>query len=181
LLLGLAACARPAGDQSAVHSATASPVDQATEAPSAPPPPVGLGVGNTAPDFELVSLDSTKIRLIDLRGQVVLINFWAVWCPYCLIELPEMQEAYDVYQDRGFIVLAVDVRDSEIEVVEFTRDLGMTFPVLMDRDGKVALRYRVSGLPTSLLLDQDGVILAKRVGPIDVEWITQHLAQAGIG
>ncbi|MBL7201815.1 MAG: redoxin domain-containing protein [Anaerolineae bacterium] len=148
-------------------------------APGAPPP-VGLRVGNTAPDFELEELGGDTIRLHDYRGQVVMLNFWATWCGFCRVELPHMQRAYETYGDRGFTVLAINVREEAGPVRAFVEDMGMTFPVPLDTAGEVLSQYRIRGLPTSVFIDQEGVILAIRVGPVEEEMIETYLAQAGI-
>ena len=144
------------------------------------PPPVGRRVGNTAPDFELEDLGGDTIHLHDYRGQVVMLNFWATWCGFCRVELPHMQRAYETYQDRGFTVLAINVREEAGPVRAFVEDMGMTFPVPLDKAGEVLSQYRIRGLPTSIFIDQEGVILAVRVGPVEEEMIEAYLAQAGI-
>lgn len=142
--------------------------------------PVGLQVGNVAPDFALSNLEGQTVRLSDLRGQAVLVNFWATWCGFCLFELPEMQSAYDAHRDQGFMVWAIDVREEAQAVRTFADDLDLSFPILLDEQGEVTLRYRVRGLPTTLFIDRDGVILGVQIGPVDKEWIEQHLAQVGV-
>jgi peroxiredoxin len=143
-------------------------------------PAVGVAVGDQAPELALQDLAGETVRLSDYRGQPVLINFWAVWCTFCRIELPEMQSVYDAYRDRGFVILAVDVQDAAPEVQEYTDQLGLTFPVLLDGKAEVTRSYRVRGLPTSYFLDQNGVIIGRELGPIDEEWMVSYLAQAGV-
>jgi peroxiredoxin len=143
-------------------------------------PPVGVTVGMRAPELELKSLEGETVRLSDLRGQPVMINFWAVWCGYCRTELPEMQRAYEAYRDRGFVILAIDVQEDGSVVKPFVDELGLTFPVLLDSSAEVSRSYRVHGLPTSYFVDQDGVIIGRELGPIDEQWIAGYLAQAGV-
>ncbi len=149
-------------------------------APSATVPPVGVTVGRRAPELQLENLAGEQVRLSDLRGQPVLINFWAVWCGFCRIELPEMQEVYEAYRDQGFVILAVDVQEERSEVKPFAEELGLTFPILLDRRGEVSRSYRIRGLPTSYFVDGDGVIIGRELGPVDKEWMIEHLAEAGI-
>ena len=144
------------------------------------PPRVGLLVGNTAPDFALTYLQGQNSRLSDFRGRAVMINFWAVWCGPCRFELPVMQTVYEANRDKGFVVLAIHMRGYPEQVREFAEDLEMTFPVLLDRGGRVTAEYQVRGLPTSFFIDQDGVILGVEIGPVDEGWLEHYLAQAGV-
>lgn len=142
-------------------------------------PPVGLEKGNTAPDFTLTDLEGNQVTLSDLRGQVVMINFWATWCGFCRVELPVIQSVYETHRDSGFVVLAIDVQESAKLVGAFVEDMGMTFPVLLD-SGEVTYLYDVRGLPMSFFIDQNGVIYAKHIGPVDESSLKRYLAQAGV-
>ncbi len=122
--------------------------------------------GHQAPDFTLKTLDGKTARLSELRGKkVVLINFWATWCPPCRLEMPTMQKIYTEYKDKGFEVLAVNIEpDAKEEISEFMKELRLTFPVLLDPDMKVTRKYRLIGLPVSLLIDRQGIIRSKDIG-----------------
>jgi peroxiredoxin len=157
-----------------------APAPTPTDAPNIAPPPVGVEKGHTAPDFELKDIEGQPVRLSDYRGQVVLVNFWAIWCGYCRVEMPVLQAAYDRYQDSGFVVLAVDIMDRKASVVEYVREAGLTFPVLLDDSGQVSTQYRVRGLPTSFFVDQNGVIQETHIGPIDDAMLEDILAQLGV-
>jgi peroxiredoxin len=124
---------------------------------AAPPSPQ---IGFTAPDFTLETLDGKSITLSDLRGQVVLINLWASWCPPCRAEMPAIDAVYRKYRDAGFVVLAVNTtyQDTESDARAFVQKLGLTFPILFDRDGATSRRYNLQGLPTSYFVGRDGVI-----------------------
>jgi cytochrome c biogenesis protein CcmG/thiol:disulfide interchange protein DsbE len=115
-------------------------------------------VGFAAPDFTLETQDGGTISLADLRGQVVLVNFWATWCPPCRAEMPDIQQVYDRYREQGFTVLAVNQQEGEAQVAPFADQMGLTFPILMDRDGSVSARYRVNGLPSTFFVDRDGIV-----------------------
>jgi peroxiredoxin len=141
---------------------------------------VGVTVGALAPDLTLQDLAGETVHLSDYRGQAVLINFWAVWCTFCRVELPEMQAVYDAYRDRGFVILAVDVMDAAADVQEYVTEMGLTFPILLDPEAELTRSYRVRGLPTSYFVDQNGVIIGRELGPIDKEWMEQYLEQAGV-
>ena len=122
--------------------------------------------GHHAPDFALKTLDEKTVRLSDLRGnKVVLINFWATWCPPCRLEMPTMQKIYSEYKGRGFEIFAINIEpDAKEEIREFMEELRLTFPVLLDHDMKVTRKYRLIGLPVSFLIDRQGIIRAKEVG-----------------
>jgi peroxiredoxin len=137
-------------------------------------------VGDRAPAFELTDLDGNWVKLDDYKGQVVLLNFWAVWCGPCRTEFPVIQQVYERYKTQGFVVLAVNIQESEERIAEFANETGLTFPVLLDRRGQVSARYRVRGLPTSLLVDREGMILEKHIGPVDELTLARYLALAGI-
>ncbi|MCS6896578.1 MAG: TlpA family protein disulfide reductase [Nitrospira sp.] len=115
-------------------------------------------VGTQAEDFRLPDLEGNHQSLSQYRGKVVLVNFWATWCKPCTTEMPAMQAAYDKLKDKGFVVLAVNELEDEAKVREHIRQYGHTFPVLMDRDNKVANQFGVFGLPVSVFIDQKGVV-----------------------
>lgn len=114
--------------------------------------------GQPAPDFTLDSMAGTSVRLSDLRGQVVLVNFWATWCGYCLAELPDLAAVYQEHQAEGFVVLGVDTQESIEQVGGFLKSNYLPYPILLDMNGKVARAYRVSTIPMSFLIDRRGVM-----------------------
>jgi cytochrome c biogenesis protein CcmG/thiol:disulfide interchange protein DsbE len=124
--------------------------------------------GATAPDFELPRLsDGAQVRLADLRGTVVLVNFWATWCKPCEDEMPSMERLYRELHPSGFEMLAVSVDEETALVREFAARLGISFPVLLDPSQDVSKRFQTMGFPESLLLDRDGVVVERYVGPRD--------------
>jgi len=123
----------------------------------------GWGMGSRVPtvgmqveDFRLTDLDGNQQSLSQHRGKIVLLNFWATWCKPCTTEMPAMQSAYDKLRDKGFVVLAVNELEDDAKVREHIAQYGHTFPVLMDRDNKVANQFGVFGLPVSVFIDQQG-------------------------
>ena len=116
-------------------------------------PPV---VGSPAPEFQLSDLDGETRSLLDYRGKIVLLNFWATWCKPCITEMPAMQEAYDELKDQGFVVIAVNELEDQERVREHITSHGHTFTVLMDHDNTVANMYGVVGLPVSIFIDETG-------------------------
>ena len=115
-------------------------------------------VGMQAEDFRLTDLEGKSQSLSQYRGKIVLVNFWATWCKPCTTEMPAMQKIYDKLRDKGFVVLAVNELEDDAKVREHIKQYGHTFPVLMDRDNKVANQFGVFGLPVSVFLDEKGVI-----------------------
>jgi peroxiredoxin len=122
-------------------------------------------VGTVAPDFILKDLDGNKVRLSDYRENVVLLNFWASWCPPCRAEMPSMESLKAKMEGEEFIILAVSVdASSPNNVKNFVQKNGYTFDILHDPDQAVAKAYLVSGIPTSYIIDTDGVIVERAVG-----------------
>lgn len=116
--------------------------------------------GFLAPDFTLDLVGEGEVTLSELRGDVVLINLWATWCPPCRAEMPALQQVYEANRARGFEILAINMtyQDRETAVVEFVREYGLTFPILLDRTGEVGHQYQLRSLPTTFFVDRLGVI-----------------------
>ena len=115
-------------------------------------------VGMQAEDFQLADLDGKSQSLSQYRGKIVLVNFWATWCKPCTTEMPAMQTIHDKLRDKGFVVLAINELEDDAKVREHIKQYGHTFPVLMDRDNKVANQFGVLGLPVSVFIDEKGVV-----------------------
>ncbi|MFZ5822719.1 MAG: peroxiredoxin family protein [Chloroflexota bacterium] len=122
--------------------------------------------GFLAPDFTLQTTTGESIRLSDLRGQAVLVNLWATWCPPCRAEMPAIQKMYDEYKGQGFTVLALDMtyQDDPAAVAPFVQEYGLTFPVLLEPSGAVARLYELRSLPSSFFIDRQGVIREVVIG-----------------
>jgi cytochrome c biogenesis protein CcmG/thiol:disulfide interchange protein DsbE len=133
---------------------------------SSAPNPVGRG--SRAPGFTLPRLGSdAAVTLSDLRGKVVLVNFWATWCKSCADEMPAMERLYRNLQGGDFEMLAISVGEDPAVVSAFRDRVGFTFPTLIDRNRTVAVEWQTFALPESLLIDRDGTILERYVGPRD--------------
>ncbi len=119
-----------------------------------------------APDFTLQDMDEKSHRFSDFRGRVVILNFWATWCPPCRREMPSMQRLYDKYRDDGFTVIAVNQMEDPGHVFAFIGQLDTdpTFPMLFDPDSGVSQAYGVKGLPTTFLVDKRGRIRYRAIG-----------------
>ena len=148
--------------------------------PTATPAPAPV-VGAPAPDFTLNDLSGNQVTLSSFRGQVVLINFWATWCGPCLIEMPAIERRYEALKDKGFAVLAVDDDEAITDVSAFTHELDLTFLVLLDPGAMVNDLYRVRGLPTSFVVDREGVIQQLHIGLMTEEQLDGYLAKVGLG
>ncbi len=169
---------RGAGEQQEVNSTPLPPSPLAPQPTLAPPPELSIAPypENAAPDFTLAQLNGVPLTLSDFRGKPVLLNFWASWCPPCRRELPALQSAYAKYGDNiGFV--AVDVKEDPGTAAAFVREMGLTFPVALDLDGQVSdMIYEVRGIPTTIFVDAQGVVVARHVGPLDEAAIDTYLA-----
>jgi peroxiredoxin len=116
--------------------------------------------GFLAPDFELKTPEGETIRLADLRGQPVLVNLWATWCPPCRAEMQTLETVYNDYKDQGFTVLAVNMtsQDDPREIAPFVEQRGLTYPILLDENGAVSKAYQMKSLPSSFFINRDGTI-----------------------
>lgn len=121
-----------------------------------------------APEFTLPTLSGASVRLSDLRGKVVLVNFWATWCLPCRMEMPTIEAFYQRYKDQGLAVLAVNLDVLSTAGVEaFVKEVGVTFPIILDPSWATARAYRVVGLPTTYLIDRAGNVVVREVGERD--------------
>lgn len=121
--------------------------------------------GSPAPDFTLTTLDGQQLQLRDLRGRVVLLNFWATWCGPCREEMPLFEQAQQQYGAENLVIVAVNVQESQSVVRPFVERLALTYPIAMDTRGAIARRYRVRSYPTTYFVGRDGRIEGRRVGP----------------
>ena len=126
-------------------------------------------VGGPAPEITLKNLQGQEVRLSDLRGKIVLLNFWATWCKPCKDEMPAMQASYDKLRGQGLVVLAVNELEDTEKVIEHIRSHGHTFTVVMDHDNRVANRYGVVGLPASFIVDRQGIVREQIFGSVLTE------------
>jgi len=130
--------------------------------------------GAIAPDFELKNMAGENIRLSDYRGKVVVLNFWATWCPPCKKEMPSMERLYQVFSGSDFVMLAVNSEKNGYKNVErFQKNKNYSFPVLLDSDAAVQKTYRVSAFPETFIIDKKGVIVEKVIGGI--KWDGQQV------
>jgi peroxiredoxin len=141
----------------------ALPAAPVIEAPAGQPAPEA---NHPAPDFTLPALDGQQVTLSQLRGQVVLVNIWATWCPPCRSEMPAIQASYDRYREQGFTVLAVNQQEDAATVAAYFRENGLAFPALLDRKASVAASYQARVLPSSFFIDRNGTVRVVYRGPL---------------
>ena len=139
-------------------------------------------IGKPAIDFEvevlegaswLPKLNGNKIKLSDLRGKPVILNFWASWCVSCREEAAQMEMFWEKYRDRGIIVLGVAIQDSPEAAREFAKQHGKTYPIALDVSGKTSIDYGVYGVPESFFIDEKGIILHKEAGPVTFQLLEE--------
>jgi cytochrome c biogenesis protein CcmG/thiol:disulfide interchange protein DsbE len=122
--------------------------------------------GFLAPDFTLTGTDGQPWTLAELRGNPVILNLWATWCPPCRAEMPTIQQVYESNRERGLVVFAVNTtyQDSADKAAAFAEEFELTFPILLDIDGTVSRQYQLRALPTTFFIDAQGVIQMVAVG-----------------
>lgn len=133
-------------------------------------------VGHYAPDAALVDLSNHNVTLSSLRGKVVLVNFWYVACEPCQYEMPALEKTYQADASRGFVVVGVDVSDDTPTITAFTRRLGITYPIWRDVNARATVTYKLTATPTSFLVDRQGVIRYRFVGPVDQAALSKDVA-----
>jgi peroxiredoxin len=137
-----------------------------------------------APAFTLMSIDGGRRSISDFKGKIILLNFWATWCPSCREEMPSLEKLWERFKAKGVVVIAV-AEDRRSEVASFARKLGLTFPILLDPEGAVRKDYEVTALPMTYLIGRDGKISGRMYG--GREWagkkadsLMEHLLQQGM-
>jgi thiol-disulfide isomerase/thioredoxin len=137
-------------------------------------------VGASAPEFELQTLTGSRLRLSDMKGKVVLLNFWATWCAPCQQEMPLLQSRASRYP-ADLVLLGIDFNENPSVVQDFVTNLNITFPILLDPGSKVQDLYRVRGYPTTLILDGQGIIRVVQIGELSGTMLDNYLKKLGIG
>jgi len=127
-------------------------------------------------DFSLSLLEGEPKSLSSYKGNVVFLNFWATWCGPCKVEMPSMEALYKKFNARGLEILAVNCGEDQATVRSFIKKDGFSFPTLLDSDGKVSASYGIQAIPTTYLIDRDGMIILRLVGSID--WNTPKIHAA---
>ncbi len=128
-----------------------------------------------APDFSVTTFDGETITLSGLRGKVVMVDFWASWCPPCRVESPDLVSAYRSFQDREVEFVGIDVWDSESAGRRFVAEQGLPYPNALDTNGFITIDYGVTGIPEKFFIDREGRVVRKYVGPIRAEELSRIL------
>lgn len=135
-----------------------------------------LRVGQLAPNFTLKELDGKQLSLSDLKGKVVLLNFWGSWCDPCKREMPDLEQAYQNWKEKGVVVFGVNIGESKITAKAFADRLGITFPIVLDSDRNVTLNmYKIGPIPTSFFIDKKGNIQQIYTGPMSLQYIEDKI------
>ena len=122
-------------------------------------PDIEVTTKTLAPDFSLKDLSGKTVKLSELKGKKVYINFWATWCGYCDQEMPDIEKIHNEFKDQNLVILAVNVAESDYVVKTYVKKKGLNFTALLDKDGKISTDlYKVSGYPTSVFINSDGTI-----------------------
>jgi cytochrome c biogenesis protein CcmG/thiol:disulfide interchange protein DsbE len=138
-------------------------------------------VAKRSPSFTLALFDGGTIRLEDLRGKVVFLNFWASWCVPCRAEAKDLEAAWKKYKDRGVVFLGVNIQDKEADARAFIQEFEITYLNGRDDTGRIAIDYGVWGIPETFFIDGQGRITYKHVGALGMPVITAKLDQALLG
>ena len=128
-----------------------------------------------AKEFSLTTMDGATIDLAGLRGKVVMVDFWASWCPPCRFEAPDLVEVYLEYAERGVEFVGVDIWDQRQDAIDYIDQFQITYPNGVDGEGVIAISYGVRGIPEKFFIDQGGMIVKKFVGPVDADTLRRTL------
>lgn len=132
-------------------------------------------VGRTAPDFTLPELQGPPVHLAALRGQVVVVNFWASWCAECHTEQAALNATWAKFRDSGVVLLGVDFEDNNADARDYINSEGSDYPVVVDANSQTALKFGVRGVPETYVLDQSGRIVDRVIGAVDEATLTTTL------
>ena len=144
-----------------------------------PPPPTIAAVPTSTPEggapagtpqvegIVLFDLNQKPINLTDYKGAIVFLNFWATWCPPCREEMPSMQKLYNRYKNEPFHIIAVSLKESPTQVKAFFKKKRLSFTVLIDPKGDVGKKFGINSIPTTFILDKNGEVIGKAIGPRD--------------
>ncbi|MCC7449463.1 MAG: TlpA family protein disulfide reductase [Anaerolineae bacterium] len=131
-----------------------------------------------APEFTLTTFDNQTLKLSDLRGKVVMINFWASWCGPCRYEAPELEKAWQQYKDRGVVFLGIAYTDTERNAKAYLKDYGVTYTNGLDFGTKISEKYRIQGVPETFIIDRKGNVSEFIMQPVDQAKLSAMLDRA---
>jgi thiol-disulfide isomerase/thioredoxin len=134
-------------------------------------------IGEQVPQLRLPMAGGAETDLGAFRGQVIVLNFWATWCEPCKAEMPVFERAQQQYRDKGLMVLGVNFLERDDQILAFLQEVGVTFPSLADRTGDVGRNWRATALPTTFLIDRQGIIRDVRVGAYTDAMLEERLSK----
>jgi peroxiredoxin len=140
------------------------------------PAPDTVSVDKAAPDFAAQTPDGKMVRLSDLRGSIVALNFWATWCGPCRVEMPELDDAARRYSKDKLVILGVDAGEDVAQVQNYFKQLNLGFQTVLDPNGTVVDLYEIKAFPTTIWIDAKGVVRAKHLGPLTRDFIDRYVA-----
>ena len=118
-------------------------------------------------EIVLFDLNQKPVKLSEYKGAILFLNFWATWCPPCREEMPDMQKLYDRYKTERFKMIAVSIKDSPVQVMEFFKENRLSFTALLDPRGDAGKKFGINSIPTTFILDKNGHIMGRAIGPRD--------------
>ncbi|WP_059052453.1 peroxiredoxin family protein [Paenibacillus senegalimassiliensis] len=133
--------------------------------------------GGTPPAFKLLGLDGEVHSLKDYKDQVVVLNFWATWCVYCVKEMPALQAQWEKWRDQGVVVLGINTGEDPVTVESFVRQTGVSFPILYDSDNTVTRDYGIVPMPTTFFVGRNGKISSIHQGELNLDTLDDQIRQ----
>jgi len=133
--------------------------------------------GEPASDFSLPLFDGTQLSLSDLRGQVVVLNFWASWCAPCRKEAPDLQTVWEMYQGQGVVFLGITYQDARNASQKFVEEAGITYPNGIDEKGRISRQYGVTAVPETFIIDRQGRVAWVHIGEVQAGELLRRLEQ----
>ena len=134
-----------------------------------------IDVGQKAPDAGMSEVNGGAINLESFKGKVILLNFWATWCPPCIKEMPFLEATYEKYKAEGLVIVGVNYNENKETVLPFILGKGVTFPVVLDKDLRMTRIYQVLSLPATFIIDRKGIIRDKYRGEITKEIFSEKI------
>ena len=146
--------------------------------PASPSEPAALRSGRQASDFSIQLFSGGSFKLSDQRGKVVLVNFWASWCPPCREEAPVLERASQAYKDKGVVLVGVDVWDTDKDARSFIQEFGITYSNGPDPNGEIAIEYGLTGVPETWFIDREGRLVRRWTGALTDQQISAFIEEA---
>jgi cytochrome c biogenesis protein CcmG, thiol:disulfide interchange protein DsbE len=144
------------------------------------PPAVAASplVGRPAPDFRLAGLNGPPVRLSALRGQVVVVNFWASWCAECRVEQQALEDTWQRFRDSGVVLVGVNFQDQSADAQQYLAESASSYPVVRDADSSAALAFGLRGVPETFVVGRDGRVVDRVIGPVDADGLAARIRSA---